>query len=362
MIKRMVITGVHPGAETAFCEFVNQKKDWQVFFVGRKYLPGSKKIPPEQKAVEGLGIKYFPLDAGKIERRIGLSFVFNLLKIPLGFLKALSLISKIKPKVVVSFGSYTSVPVVLSAWLLGIPSLTHEQTPTINLSTKINALFVKAVAVSFPETVKRFPQNKAFYTGNPIRKAVFEQKNTQFKDLAEVLSKTKKKLLCVVGGNQGAAVIDLAIQKIINQLTEDFLILHQVRQDHLQEFKKLKSDYYWPVEFIEDMGWALHRADLIVARAGANFMFEFLALEKPVLMIPLTWAQKSEQEKNARFYQEVGLGEVIWQKDLSPSLLLGKIRQMNERISEYKLKKELNLVLGKDEANQKLFDLVKRFV
>src|SRR3989338_6054382 len=53
---------------------------------------------------------------------------FTHLKTIFGFLQALFLLLMIRPKFIVSFGGYLSVPIVIAGWFLHIDSVSHEQT------------------------------------------------------------------------------------------------------------------------------------------------------------------------------------------------------------------------------------------
>jgi len=81
---------------------------------------------------------------------------------------------KIRPKVVFSFGSYVSVPVVFSAWLLGIPIMMHQQTLVKGKADSINSRFAKKIAVSWESSLDDFSGDKTVLTGNPLRQDIFK--------------------------------------------------------------------------------------------------------------------------------------------------------------------------------------------
>lgn len=212
-------------------------------------------------------------------------------------LKSRQLIKKIKPDICVSFGGYVSVPVIIASFLAKIPSVTHEQTSTLSLSTKINSLFSDFTALSFPQ---KHYSPKQIFTGNLIRPEIFKQKSKLFQSL-----KISKPIIYVTAGNQGSHDINLLIpglSKICNQ----FYFIHQTGALEFENFNKLKLKNYHPIDYIdsENIGWVLNNSRLIISRSGANTCQEIVALNKPSILIPLPSSQQNEQLKNALWVKQ----------------------------------------------------------
>ena len=200
--KKIIITGTHL---TPAIELINQlKKDtdsWEIFYIGRNYNSHQNLSPSiESITIPKLDIKFFGFDSGKLDRR----WLPNTLAgIPLtikSLFKIYKLIAQIKPDVVVSFGGYISVPVIFNSYLQKIPSITHEQTSTLSLSTKINSKFTNKVALSFPTNLKN---DKYVVTGNLLRRQIFENKSKYFQNL-----KIKLPIIYITGGNQGSTILN----------------------------------------------------------------------------------------------------------------------------------------------------------
>jgi len=361
--KRVVITGGHLTPAIAVISELQKEGDWEVYFLGRRYATeGEKAISVESQIIPSLGIKFFPITVGRLQRRFTRHTIPSLLRVPLGFFQSLKLLLQIKPQVICSFGGYVSVPVVFAGWLLKIPILTHEQTVVFGLASKINAFFVNKVAVSFPESVKYFPKNKVVLTGNPIREEIFQIKKPSWfsgeaksRSAGPVISAkggsasggqlSNYPIIYVTGGNQGSHTINMAVLEILLILLEKHVVIHQtgekdyqqITDDRLQITQSLRKRYFI-VPYIgpEEIGWVLNKASLIVSRAGANVISEIAVLGKPALFIPIPWAYQDEQTKNAQILVNAGVAEILSQAELSGMTLLYKISQMIEGLEKYK--------------------------
>lgn len=258
---------------------------------------------------------------------------------------AYNLVSQINPDIVVSFGGYISVPVMAAARLHHIPTITHEQTLTNSLSTKINSLFANKIALSFNDDhqINELPQPKIVITGNLLRQEIFMNKTSNFTKLKKDLSFYP--LLYITAGAQGSSVINQTVLQIIPQLTKQFTVLHHTGK---LDYEKIATqttglDHYYPVHYVglDDIGWVFHQAHLIISRAGANTCQEIVALQKKSILIPLPFSQQDEQLKNAQWVKKSlpHQTQILPQAELTPKTLLDTIQKMSfspNHISEIK--------------------------
>jgi len=369
MAKRVVITGGHLTPALAVIEEL-KKRGWEIIFLGRKYAAEGVKTPSvESEIIPKMGIPFFTLMAGRIQRRFTRWTIPAILRIPVGFFQAFLYLRRLRPDVVLSFGGYVSAPVVFAGWLLGIPVITHEQTTVKGLATKFNSLFAQKIAVSWETNLNDFSSHKVIFTGNPIRKDIFKFNKKIWQDLN---FEKKLPLVFITGGNQGSHIINMAVGEIIFPLVKIANVFHQC--GHLNAFgdfekleklrnklpNKLKSRYRVKKYLNgEEMGTLLFKADLVVSRAGANTITELAALGKPCILIPLPWLYQNEQGKNARMLAKTGIAEVLLQKNLSGKSLLTLIKKMLERISFYRKNAKKAKKLVNFEAAQKIVRLVE---
>mgnify|MGYP000887307893 CR=1 FL=1 len=77
-------------------------------------------------------------------------------------------------------------------------------------------------------------------------------------------------------------------------------------------------------------------ADVALSRAGANSIFEFLALSLPALLVPLPLSQsRGDQLQNAAYFEKRGCFDVLRQEDLTPAVLHEKIAGLYAKRVEY---------------------------
>jgi len=370
-MKKIVITGGHLTPALAVIEELIKRGGGEIYFLGRKYAAEGEKTPSlESLVISQKGIWFIPINAGRIQQKFTHWTIPAALRIPLGFFQALYHLIRLRPQVILSFGGYVSVPVVIAGWLLGIPSITHEQTTVVGLSTKINSFFVKKIAISWQQTRHQLPQNKVVLTGNPLRKEIFKIKEK----LWEVLKFEKGlPLILVTGGNQGSHRINLAVEGALPKILRRYNLFHQTGHlkalgdfDRLEEIRSklppnLQRRYHLKkYVFDEEWGTLFGRADLVVSRAGINTLTELLALGKPSLVIPIPWLYGDEQTKNAQMLKEIGIAEILPQEKLTPKTFYQAIEKMMRHLENYRC----NLVKAKKliipNAAQKIIDEVEK--
>ncbi|MBM3208678.1 UDP-N-acetylglucosamine--N-acetylmuramyl-(pentapeptide) pyrophosphoryl-undecaprenol N-acetylglucosamine transferase [Candidatus Shapirobacteria bacterium] len=362
--KTIVITGGHLTPAQAVMEEL-QKGDWQIYYFGREFsLEGSRIPSVESQVVPRMGVRFIGFPAGRLQRRLTRETIPALLRIPAGFFSAFSKLWQLRPRVILSFGGYVSVPVVLAGWLLRIPILTHEQTRVFGLASKINSFLSKKVLVSYSESIKFFSKKKVILTGNPLREEIFNyqlsrQRPASQRDergspgaatISNQLSREKLPLIYITGGNQGGQVINRAVEEILPQLLIKYRLVHQVGGLDYEKFKahqvglgqssKLKTplgERYFVTSYVEakDIGWVLNSASLVVSRAGANITSELAALGKPAILIPIPWSSQNEQEENAKALVEAGIAVILEEGQLSGKKLLRAIEMMMTNLSRY---------------------------
>jgi len=298
----------------------------------------------ESKVIPSLGVSFYPLPCGKFDRRYFPNTLKGIPNIINGLFKSFFLIKKIHPDIIVSFGGYVSVPVIISGWLQKITSITHEQTPTNSLTTKINSFFVKKIALSFDnqKQISKLPKNKVVITGNLLRYQLFQKITTNNSKIK--FKNTKLPLIYITAGNQGSHLINLAIKDLLPYLSS-FNIIHQTGKNDLETFnnlQKLYSNYYVSDYFnTQDYSWIIQHSDIFISRSGANTCQEIVAFNKKSILIPLPKSQQDEQYLNA-LWVEKNLSKItiiIDQEKLNSKILLQSIESLNNSKNIYSIKK-----------------------
>lgn len=318
---KVVIIGGHLGPALALVEELQKRKNIEVFWIGRKQAMEGKEVPSlEYQFIPELGIPFLSITTGRLQRRFTLRSILVLFKIPIGLAQAFLILRKVKPGVIVSFGGYLSLPVIIAAWFLRIPSVVHEQTTVSGLANRIAARFAAWVAISYPTSAPDFPAEKTVLTGNPVR--------------SEFFSKDRQKptvpTLFVTAGSQGSQIINQAVEAILPTILFKMQVVHQTGILDFEKFQKKAYANYRVFANLApaEMAKVMKSATLVVCRAGANTVSEIAAVGVPAILIPIPWVERNEQEKNARLLAQTKLARILRQENLTPRTLFGEIDKL----------------------------------
>lgn len=352
-MKVLIAVGGGGHFSPALATIDEMPKDWDVLLVGRKYaFEGDKALSLEFQTAQRLHLSFEALTTGRLQRKFSKQSLLSLAKIPFGLTQANVILQRYKPDVVLSFGGYVAVPVILAAAARRIPIVIHEQTLRAGLANKIASKFATKICLSWNESAPYFPENKVVFTGNPLRKefvknlATAEDTDLEKDDIADISNKSP--LLYVTGGSGGAHGINVLIEGSLETLLEKYTLIHQTGDakqygdyDRLEAARSrlpenLKKRYLL-AKFIEaeKVMQILSQADLVIARSGINTVTELLYLGKPCLLIPLPYGQHNEQAANAAFVKKTGLAETLDQVTATPEALVEIVTRMIDHLSDY---------------------------
>ena len=155
-------TGGHvfPGIALADA-FLSLRPDGVVTFVGTREGLEARAVPER-----GFRIDFVP--SGQVRGK-GIGAVPGALRMALGFPVAVGVLRRRRPDLVFGVGGYASVPVALSAALLGIPIFLQEQNSVPGRSNRFLSRRAVRVFAGFSGAVAFFPPGRAEVTGNPVR-------------------------------------------------------------------------------------------------------------------------------------------------------------------------------------------------
>ncbi|KKU91349.1 MAG: hypothetical protein UY21_C0010G0004 [Microgenomates group bacterium GW2011_GWA1_48_10] len=345
-MNRLFITGGHLTPALATVAELQKRGEWQIYFLGRKHsLEGDATLSVEYLTLkDDRTITFLPITTGRLQRHFTRYTIPSLVKIPFGFLQSLYWLAKYRPSVVLSFGGYVAIPVVLASFLLSVPVLTHEQTLIPGLSNRIISFFASKILLSWPDPGHIFPKNKSLVVGNPLRPEIFQtNKTTNCLAFKKMTNKHHSQVLYITGGNQGMQSANKIIKDALPELLKTCLVIHSAGVKNfpqMNRFRETLSDdlkeKYFLFDFINqnDIGWVLNSADLIVGRAGANTVSEIAALGKVAVLIPLPWSGGGEQSKNAQMLLPFG-STILPQDKLTPSVLRDEILRVSSDLKNH---------------------------
>lgn len=332
---KILLTGGHAGA-TAYAviqEIKMERKPWELYWVGSSSVLEGKNINTlEDKTFPQIGVKVFSLTSGRLQRKFSFWTLISLFKIPFGFIEAYKIISQIKPNCVLSFGGYTSFPVVVASYFAGIPIISHDQTAAAGRANIYSSFFSTKIAISRESSRIYFPGKKVILTGNPVEPEILQIKTkSTIGDPPTIL---------ITGGHSGSVTINDIIEKIISKLLKNFILIHQTGDLQFNKFESIKRNLknnirgrYFVYGTISHWKWpkVLASCDIIISRAGANIVSQIIAIRRPSILIPIPFAYLDEQRKNAEIAKNFGIARIIEQDNLNESTLLAEVRDVKDK-------------------------------
>lgn len=291
--------------------------------------------PYDPVSLQTRNISFVRCTAGKIRRYSSPLNILDGFKTLIGLFVAVLKLYIIYPDVIMSKGSYTSVPVVLAARFLRIPVVVHESDVSPGRANRLSAKFARYIGVSYRETAGEFTHTKAqvALVGVPVRREILSALNSS------VGSTPSTPVILVLGGSQGAQRINELILESIEELTERYQIIHQTgkasyetvrasaaallsSQPHAERYQAVAS--FDP----EKLGEALHHASIVISRAGSGSIFEIAAFGKASILIPIPEDISHDQTKNAYAYARLGGATVMEQRNLTTNILTAEINRI----------------------------------
>jgi UDP-N-acetylglucosamine--N-acetylmuramyl-(pentapeptide) pyrophosphoryl-undecaprenol N-acetylglucosamine transferase len=261
-------------------------------------------------------------DAGLVGKVIGAA------ELMFGIAQAGIKLRRLAPSAVIGFGGYPSVPTVLAASRLGIPSLIHEQNALLGRANRLLAPRARRIALSFASTARLRPADRlrAVETGNPVRPAVIAQR-----PLAYCVPAAESAIeLIITGGSQGARVFSEIVPDALALLPETLRRrLRLSQQSRPEDIGALRARYAASgiaaelASFFEDVPARLARAQLVIARAGASTVAELAAIGRPALLVPYPHAADDHQTANAAAFTASGAGWTMAQPAFTAENLAG---------------------------------------
>jgi UDP-N-acetylglucosamine--N-acetylmuramyl-(pentapeptide) pyrophosphoryl-undecaprenol N-acetylglucosamine transferase len=253
--------------------------------------------------------------------------ILGLVTLPLSLLNSLRLLWRYRPDVVVGVGGYSSGPVVLCAWLLGIPTAVQEQNALPGLTNKLLGRLVRAVFLAFEKAAPFFPKGKTHVLGNPIRRRLLD-------NFLHSKKPHERFTLLILGGSLGARGLNAKVLEAVKALVDLKDVLHVIHQTGKADLEAVKAGYAAlgfeadVREFIEEMSQVYATSDLIVCRAGATTLSEVTVCRKASILVPFPRATDDHQTVNAQALVEVGAAIMFQEAELTGEHLARAIRTL----------------------------------
>lgn len=297
-----------------------------------------------------------------------------------GIVTSARLLKRLQPDLVVGFGGFSSAGISLAAFMRKVPLVLHESNRIPGRTVRFLSRFAPA-RVYLPTGVhlKHLARERIRFFGCPVRKEIVRL--PMQKSRAKLGIDEKAKLLVILGGSQGATVLNDWAEERFPRFAQEGVSIYCVTgmnkgEERVIEAKTsnggvAKATF---VSFTDQISELLSAADLVVSRAGAGTIAELVRCHVPAILVPYPFAADDHQQANARFFERQGGGVVVDQRfiqDLGKEVLevifndwlIQKFRKNLQRMDQ---KNPLDLILddleeisriGREGKNERVLEM-----
>lgn len=275
---------------------------------------------------------------------------------------ALALLLRQKPKAVVGFGGYPTLPPLFAARLLGIPTVIHDSNAVLGRANRLLSTRVSAIATSLPGVLDRDPAlaEKNTVTGTPMRPAILAAAAVPYASP----DTTGSLRLLVTGGSQGARImadiVPPAIERLEPALWRRLNLVQQVREEDMARVRAVYDRLKIEAElasFFTDLPARLASSHLVISRSGAGTVAELAAIGRPSILVPLPGAIDQDQFANAGVLEKAGGAIRIAQTEFTPDRLASEISALAADPARLTAMAKSARTIGRLDAAERLADL-----
>ena len=338
-LERIIIsgggTGGHIFPAISIAQAIRaQYPECEILFVGAEGKMEMTRVPQA-----GFNIKALPvrgLDRKHLWRNI--SVLRKLLK---SLKMAKRIILDFKPQAVVGVGGYASLPTLLTAQNMGIPTVIQEQNSFAGKANKRLADRAAYIAVAYEGMERFFPADKVRLTGNPVRPVIEEGKLPEREEAARLMGieDTSLPILLSVGGSLGAKTLNGSIAAGLEQIAAaGVALIWQTGKGYYEEAKSHYEALPEPLRknivvlpFVEHMDWAYGAADLMISRSGASTVSEIEILGMPAILVPSPNVAEDHQTHNAKALSTRGAAVLVTDADARATLVSEALKLIGDK-------------------------------
>ena len=299
----------------AIALFANLKKRGHIVEIisdkrGQKFLNFFSKINPKI------------IDSKPLLKKNIFKFFYALLILCKSFLLSFLYLIKNKPDLIFGMGGYSSIPICISAKIIGINFFIYENNLLAGKSNRLLSLLATRILVSYRD-VKGFRDKyykKVSYVGNIIREKIlnFKSKNRSLKKIS----------ILILGGSQAAKIFAVKIPRIIKLCKSHKININIFQQCLIDQNKYLRTFYkknkinFKLFNFEKDILNYYKKANLVITRSGSSVIAELINCQIPFIAIPLESAADNHQLINANYFKKKGMCYLLREYEIDRKLFL----------------------------------------
>ncbi len=303
-------TGGHIYPATALAEILKKTyPDCEIIFFGSSNRMEAELIP-------ALGYRFTGLEMTGMNGGIS-----DKLKSFLSLVKAerycRKLLSEEKPDICVGFGNYISVPLIMAAHHLHIPTMIHEQNSYAGKANALLGRYADAIVGCYETSLKQFPRKKTRLYGNPEATLACEKDNDR--TILKRYGLKNEPFVVMMMGSLGSS----SVSKIIDEacaLFDDYQVIIAAGKANSYVYQNADRENIHLMEYVDGIQM-LKQCDCAVVRAGATTMCEITAIGTPAILIPSPYVPNNHQVMNALELVKQDAAIMIEEKDLSAETL-----------------------------------------
>lgn len=361
-------TGGHINPAIAIANEIKENEpNSQIVFIGTA-------TGMENDLVPRAGYELKTITAHGLSKKLSVENIKNILETIDGIKQAKKILEEVKPDVVIGTGGYICGPVFVAANRLKIPTVLHESNAFPGKATKMLSKKINLMLVGFKAAVPRLGKaKKIVVTGNPTKVKKMEYNETEKNEILKKFNlKQDLPIVLAFGGSQGAKAINDSLMGIIeNKLNEKYQIIWAAGPKQYEVIKEKLATRNIDIEnvynmkivpYIYDMESVLNICDLIIARSGAMTITEIAKVGKPSILIPLPNVSQNHQEYNAKVLANIGAAEIIYNNELSDSLLSSSIEKILLRKDKMLKMGELARSINIDNVENKIYNEIVKIL
>ncbi len=284
----------------------------------------------------------------------------NLLRLPGSIWQAGRILRQHRPRLVVGMGGYISGPVGLAARKLGIPLVIHEQNAVFGAANRYLGRWADTIFLSFPESEGNPAPQRSVWSGNPIR--------PEFCAPPPQPRPPEPFTILIMGGSQGAHHLNmqmLAALPLLQPLQDRLHCIHlsgPADQAAVEQGYRAAGMSATVLAFSPQVRDFMHRAHVVLCRAGASTLAELTALGRVGILVPYPHAANHHQEKNAAYAARAGAAFLILNQELTGEKITAMIEQLFHHPDQLQQMESNSRALGRPQAAAVIVQECKKFL